>query len=195
MPHGWAIGDPIPRPLPVALNVSEPSDWALAYARQAEVDLAAWDLLDAYPEAVAAECHRLLFLQMACEKLCKAFLIEQGTSPANVQTSHGYITHPLPVVIRREIVELGQDPDRMVGLQTLVRHLAGEIELLNPSIRRAGRRPDNCEYPWEVGGRVISPLDWSFPTPRPGQPPWWIDILEAPQTSHHQTHQRPGALK
>jgi hypothetical protein len=50
----------------------------------------------------------------------------------------------------------------MQGVLTQVRHLANEIELLNPAVRRDGRRPDNCEYPWETGDRVISPLDWSF---------------------------------
>ena len=37
--------------------------------------------LRADPEAVAEECHQFLFLQMACEKLCKAYLF-QGGSPA-----------------------------------------------------------------------------------------------------------------
>jgi len=50
----------------------------------------------------------------------------------------------------------------MRGVLTLIRHLAGEIEVLNPAVRRDGHRPDNCEYPWEYGDQVISPLDWTF---------------------------------
>jgi hypothetical protein len=142
--------------------MSEPADWALAYARQANADFRAWELYEQHPEAVAAECHKLLFLQMACEKLCKAYLIRAGTPPEALQTSHGYIEKPLPIVIRQQIIDSGQNPNRMQGVLTLVRHLAGEIEVLNPAMQRDGLRPDNCEYPWEAGDHVISPLDWSF---------------------------------
>jgi hypothetical protein len=92
--------------------MSEPADWALAYARQASADLEAWELYGRYPEAVAEECHKLLFLQMACEKLCKDYLIRTGARPGDLQASHGYIARPLPVVIRREIIDSGQNPKR-----------------------------------------------------------------------------------
>lgn len=142
--------------------MSEPADWARAYAHQARADFRAWELYEQHPEAVAAECHKLLFLQMACEKLCKASLIMTGARPEDLQTSHGYIANPLPVVIRQEILDSGQNPNRMRGLLTLVRHVAEEIEVLNPSVRRDRLRLDNCEYPWEAGDRVISPLDRTF---------------------------------
>ncbi|MDB5350931.1 MAG: hypothetical protein JWN86_2178 [Planctomycetota bacterium] len=142
--------------------MSEPTDWALAYARQADADFRAWELCETHPEAVAAECHKLLFLQMACEKLCKAHLIRGGTVPQDLQSSHGYIEKPLPLVMRQQIIHLGQNPKKMQSVLTLCRHLAGEIEVLNPAMRRDGQRPDNCEYPWEAGDRVISPLTWSF---------------------------------
>ncbi len=132
------------------------------YARQARADLRAWGLHEQHPEAVAAECHKLLFLQMACEKLCKASLIKIGARPEDLQASQGDITDPLPVVIRQEIIDSGQDPREMQGLLTLVRHLAGEIEVLDPSVRRDGHREDHCEYPRGAGDRVISPLDWTF---------------------------------
>lgn len=142
--------------------MSEPEDWAFAYARQADADFRAWELYERYPESAAAGCHKLLFLQMACEKLCKARLIIGGSRPADLRRGHGYIEGPLPEVIKREIILSGRAPERMLGVMKLVRHLAGEIEILNPAIDRDGRRPDNCEYPWEFGGRVISPLDWAF---------------------------------
>ncbi len=142
--------------------MSEPARWAFAYARQADVDLRAWELCEECPEAVAASCHKLLFLQMACEKLCKARLIHGGTAPELLQSSHGYIANPLPVVIRQQIVFMKRDVGGMQGVLSLVRHLAEEIEVLSPSIRRDGRRPDNCEYPWAAGDRVVSPLDWNF---------------------------------
>jgi hypothetical protein len=142
--------------------VSEPDDWALAYARQAQADFRAWELCEQYSEAVASECHKLLFLQMACEKLCKAHLIKTGARPQDLQASHGYTAKHLPSVIRQQIIESGEDLTMMQGVLTLARHLAGEIELLNPAVRRGGARQDNCEYPWEAGDTVLSPLDWTF---------------------------------
>ncbi len=142
--------------------MSEPTDWARAYARQADIDFKAWELYEKHPEAIAAECHKLLFLQMACEKLCKAHLIQGGAPPENLQTSHGYVANPLPVVIQEQMRRMRRSLDGMQGVLRQIRHLANEIEVLNPTMKRDGQRPDNCEYPWESGDRVISPLDWTF---------------------------------
>lgn len=144
--------------------MSQSVDWAKAYARQSDADFRAWERFEAHPQAVASPCHKLMMLQMACEKLCKARLALGGTPPESLQGSHAYIANPLPNIIRDQILFLGQRPDRLRELQARVRQLAGEIELLNPSVRRDGQRPDNCEYPWESGAGIISPLDWSFPT-------------------------------
>lgn len=142
--------------------VSQPDDWVKAYASQADKDFMAWELYEKHPEAVAAECHKLQFLQMACEKLCKAHLIQRGTSPRYLQASHGYIASPLPVVLREQMRRMRRNLDGMQGVLRQIRHLANEIELLNPAMSRDGQRPDNCEYPWEAGDDVISPLNWSF---------------------------------
>lgn len=143
--------------------MSSPAEWIGGYARQADVDLKAWELYEKYPEAVATGCHKLLFLQMACEKLCKAHLISNDTPAQALQTSHAYIAKVLPVVIERQILDMRQNLSGMMGVMRHVRHLANEIELLNPSVDRDGRRPDNCEYPWDdASGRLHSPLDWSF---------------------------------
>jgi hypothetical protein len=142
--------------------MSGSADWALAYARQAAADFRAWELYEQHPEAVAAECHKLLFLQMACEKLCKAHLIRTGAEPEDVRRKHGSIGKHLRTIIREQIIHTGQDPRKVRGLLTLVGHLAEEIEVLNPAMKRGERRPDNCEHPWEAGDRVISPLDWPF---------------------------------
>jgi hypothetical protein len=137
------------------------AEWALGYARQADADFRTWEALQIRSDVAA--CHKLLFLQMACEKLCKAHLIQAGTSASQVQASHGYIANPLPVVIRQQIARLKPDMKGMQGVLIFARHIANEIELLNPAIDRDGRRPDNCEYPWEDGNYAIrSPLDWTF---------------------------------
>jgi len=137
------------------------AEWALGYARQADADFKAW--LAVQDAAQIAECHKLLLLQMACEKLCKAHLIRAGTPAANLQSSHGYVANSLPVAIRQQMIRLSKDLKGMQGVLVFTRHIAAEIELLNPAVRRAGQRPDNCEYPWENGKRKLhSPLDWKF---------------------------------
>jgi hypothetical protein len=152
--------------------MSSSADWSRAYARQADADFQTWEKLRAGAIEAVPECHRLLFLQMACEKLCKAHLISGGSDPEQMQTSHAYIARSLPVVVRQRIARRGLSVKNSNQLLKAVRHLAQEIELLNPSVRRDGRRPDNCEYPWQDhGGHLHSPLDWKF------QP---IQLLVAP---------------
>lgn len=77
--------------------MSESDDWARQFARQADADLKALELYEKHPDSVAAECHKLLFLQMACEKLCKAFVIKARVhAPEDVQSTQGFIRKHLP---------------------------------------------------------------------------------------------------
>ncbi len=135
--------------------------WARAYGRQAAADFVRFQALQ--PDPAVPECHKLQFLQMACEKLVKAHLCAEGTDPATVQSSHAYVAGKLPLVLRQTAVGLGfTGPQARTVLQH-ARHLAQEIELLAPAVKRGGVRPDNCEYPWVDGsGQIRVPLDWSF---------------------------------
>lgn len=139
------------------------NEWMRGYARQADADFRAWELYQSHPAAVAATCHQLLFLQMACEKLCKAYVLNQGIqSPDDVRKGHGYVKKHLPTILKQEISY--QKTKNLAQMRVVMLHftqLAKEIEVLNPSMDRDAR-PDNCEYPWDGGGRIISPLDWSF---------------------------------
>jgi len=100
---------------------------------------------------------------MACEKLAKAHLIHQGGDPAAFQTSHAYTAKTLDIVIRYELTIRGFKPRQAAAILSHTKRMAQEIELLAPAVKRAGQRPDNCEYPWEDNnGQVHVPLDWSF---------------------------------
>ena len=137
------------------------AQWAQGYARQAYADFGAWQAIESYEDV--HPCHRMLFLQMACEKLCKARLILGGIPPKALQTSHGYVANPLPMVIRAQLEFMGENLRARAGLLNFTRHLAAEIEVMNPAVDRNGQRPDNCEYPWEDDQQVLhSPLDWQF---------------------------------
>ena len=137
-------------------------DAAKAFARQAQADFKAWELYIRYPKAVAAECHRLLLLQMACEKLCKAHMLRGGVKLAQVERSHGVVKAHLWQVLRQEVSYRESNPQRFEPLKEKINQLAAEIEVLNPSMDRGRRRKDNCEYPWQAGDRIISPLDYEF---------------------------------
>lgn len=141
--------------------MATPSEWAKGYARQADADFKTWEAIQADPAICA--CHRMLFLQMACEKLCKAHLIQGGAPPGALQSSHGFVAKPLPLVIRGQIISTKQNLAGMGGVLVFTRHIANEIEVLIPAVDRNGQRPDNCEYPWENGNQDLhSPLDWTF---------------------------------
>lgn len=137
------------------------AEWAVGYARQASADFATY--LELRDISSIPACHPLQFLQMACEKLVKAHLIDGGTDPASLQTSHAYVAGTLPVVIRQQmpLSEIRtHDPRWIMAFTHLI---AAEIEMLAPAVRRDGSRPDNCEYPWEdASGMLRVPLDWEF---------------------------------
>ena len=144
--------------------MATPRQWSLAYAKQARADLNARAVL--LREAALPACQQLHFLQMACEKLCKSHLCLSGSRPDDLQTSHAYIATVLPVIFRVRFAQTYQRRLRHdAQLLKLVEHLAREIELLAPAVRRGGKRPDNCEYPWEdAAGNVLVPAERQFPT-------------------------------
>ncbi len=141
--------------------MSTPREWTLAFARQARADLDTWFHLKGNGDV--PECHKLLFLQMACEKLTKAYLCNAGSHPGDLQASHCYTAKHLPAVIRKQIETASLTPAQARWIVQHAKQLAQEIELLAPAIRRGGQRPDNCEYPWKDAlGRLHVPLDWTF---------------------------------
>jgi len=67
-------------------------EWRIAYAKQALADLLARERL--LQHADVPDCQQLHFLQMACEKLCKAYLCGQGVDPETLRGSHAYNQRP-----------------------------------------------------------------------------------------------------
>src|SRR5207237_7501812 len=114
-------------------------------------------------ERTLPSCHALHFLQMACEKLCKASMISSGSDPIDVQRSHASIAKHLPTIVRLYLSrEAGRLP-RDNWVVDAIRPLARKIELLNPAIKAGGRSPQNCEYPWVApDGSVTAPADHRF---------------------------------
>jgi hypothetical protein len=142
------------------MMVATTREWSVGFARQAAADFATFDLIKGLG---VPDCHKLQFLQMSCEKLVKAHLYGVNNLPDSIQSSHAHISKHLPKILQYEAMSLRFS----VPLARLVlgraKHLAREIELLAPSVKADGQRPDNCEYPWEDNaGSLHVHLDWSF---------------------------------
>jgi hypothetical protein len=101
---------------------------------------------------------------MACEKLVKAHMCASGAStPESVTATHAVVQKYLWRVLQEQMEIVNLPTKTIRELLKYIRHVAGEIDVLSPSVDRGGTRPDNCEYPWaDADGQIHSPLDWSF---------------------------------
>jgi len=134
--------------------------WAVGYARQAQADFQTFEKLQSMP---VPECHKLQFLQMACEKLVKAHLCLGKADPSDLQTSHAYVAGTLPVVLRQQAAFINYGGPAARKTLQRAKLLSSEIDVLAPAVTRDRRRPDNCEYPWEdASDELHVPLDWTF---------------------------------
>ncbi len=141
--------------------MATPEEWTLGYARQAGAHFQTFLLLQ--ENGSVPQCHKLQFLQMACEKLVKAHLIKGGEDPSKLQSSHSRVAGTLPVVIRQHLMGSGVGTHNAEWNIRHARLIAEEIEMLAPAVKRGGSRPDNCEYPWEDAAAILHvPIDWKF---------------------------------
>jgi hypothetical protein len=100
---------------------------------------------------------------MACEKLAKAHLLKAKCKIADLGESHAYVAKHLPTIVSQQMILNGENERVARSVRAQCKRIAREIELLAPAVRAGGRREDNCEYPWEEGGAVRVPAEWSFP--------------------------------
>jgi hypothetical protein len=133
--------------------------WSDAFLTQAGAD---WQIFEHLYDSDFPECHALHYLQMATEKLAKAYLLAGPTDIETVGSTH------------RALIRFLQDISRNRGLQEemvmtaaqLRAHvkqllpLAFEIEKLAPKLAAGGPNP---EYPWEAPkGTFCVPATYEF---------------------------------
>ena len=117
--------------------------WSVAFALQAKADLDARDWL--LRNRQLPRCHELHFLQMACEKICKAHLMARpGADPLALQQSHAYITKNLPLIARQSLARQSGRNERRSHVIESIRALAVQIERLAPANDAGGTAPSNC---------------------------------------------------
>jgi len=156
--------------------------FARAFARQALADFRTFQFLE---QAAAQQsepipvCHRLLFLQMACEKLSRARLYWQASDLDQVGKLHTYTEKQLPVILR-EVYARKYKHHAASHLIQSWRDLAAAVQVLAPAAEAGGAHPDNCEYPWiALDGTVVSPLDHRFECARLLREPGGTTFLKA----------------
>jgi hypothetical protein len=137
----------------------------LAYARafiaQARSDWRVYARLSASGDAA---CHALHYLQMASEKLAKAYRLRETSSPVATIVSHhtGFTKFIRQYLLSARYREAYRG--KTAQLHSLIQDaakLATEIEKLAPAVERQNA-PENVEYPWQVGDKVIAPCEWTF---------------------------------
>jgi hypothetical protein len=143
------------------------AEWSRAFAKQAISDFDTWVALHLYLTLPTGAkplpvCQRLNFLQMACEKLCKAHLLKAGSELSDLEQSHAYVAKILPPIVRQQMIFNGENERVANAVREQCKHIAREIELLSPAVKGGGKRADNCEYPWEQVGTVRIPAEWPF---------------------------------
>lgn len=137
------------------------SEWADAFAAQSRSDFQVYLILPAGVE----ECHKLHYLQMAGEKIAKAYQLRDTKAVLeNAMTSHvAFSDFALPMLMSASERERYRGKDAWLK-STLksVKGLAREIEKIAPSVDRQ-QSPANAEYPWAEGESIVTPCHYSYP--------------------------------
>lgn len=135
-----------------------------AYAEQSRSDFAVYSL---YLQN-AEECHRLHYLQMACEKIAKAYRLRDLVffNPDDLY-SHVVFSKFITGFLKSTPVKrryLSQEAKRR-QVERYARSLAVEIEKLAPAVDRE-QTPANVEYPWTAGEAIFVPCRHDYPVSR-----------------------------
>ncbi len=130
--------------------------------QQAESDLQVFDLLRRTGQA---ECHQLHYLQMASEKIAKAYFWRQGKAPRKEHAGFVQFLRFLGHIQMdsRDRVALLFTFSRFGDFQDWLRSLAPlayDLEHLQPQLANEG---PNCEYPWPHSNPRWNPVGYAFP--------------------------------
>ena len=130
--------------------------WETAFLKQARSDMAVFEEANRYPL-----CQQLHYLQMATEKLAKAYWSREnnGKRPPGKHTAFVDFLRRCGMYPRiRDAFGMGRRQFREFTVSLLAK--AHEVE----NLAAAGDvdKP-NPEYPWQENGAVVAPVDYPFP--------------------------------
>ncbi len=128
-------------------------NWQTAHLKQARSDMAVFESIRQQPL-----CQQLHYLQMATEKLGKAFLTDGKKRPERVHQSFVrflQVCRSKPMF--RKACGMSSAHFRLYVDSLL--DAARQVEDLAPA---GSVDKPNPEYPWEENGRIIAPVDYPF---------------------------------
>lgn len=155
-------GCPLQPPrLVTSLDMETRRELADAYAAQSRSDFAIYNVL----LREAEECHRLHYLQMACEKIAKAYRLRDthSFSPDDLY-SHVVFSRFIMNFLKAPNLKWryrSQDAKRR-QIERYAHTLSEGIERLAPAVAR-DLSPANAEYPWVDGTTVSVPCRHHYP--------------------------------
>ncbi len=146
---------------------TEREQWAGAFWRQGRSDFGVYELLAAKSPKEVPRCHALHYLQMACEKIAKAYRIRDTNAELHgegglLRCHVGFEKLMRALLLSPAVRDSYQGRTaqlREVNKMVLV--LAREIEKLAPAVDDQAS-PENAEYPWASGKAVIAPCEHDF---------------------------------
>ena len=146
--------------------------WAAAFAAQAQSDWQVCHLLSKQSDLPA--CHRLHYLQMACEKIAKAYRCRDTSAKLDqLLTRHvGFAKFMSSFLLSPAMRQ--QYRDKAAQLRQVrkgVLAIAREVEKLAPAVDGTDS-PENAEYPWANGDAVVVPCEYDYPA---------LSLLREPQ--------------
>jgi hypothetical protein len=139
-------------------------DWARAYAKQSRSDFRLYSKVMSVSSDIE-ECHRLHYLQMACEKIAKAYRFRDTLTPIEeLLTSHVAFSKFIENLLKSAVIRHDyQGKDAKLRRESqFFRNLAREVEKLAPAVDRVAT-PQNAEYPWEDAEQIIVPSEYGYP--------------------------------
>jgi hypothetical protein len=145
----------------------ERTRWARAFWWQAESDLTVYDVLTAPAQAALPRCHGLHYLQMACEKVAKAYRARDTAAELHgdnglLRRHVGFEKFMKSFLLSPQVQsEYEGRTEQLQQVGKAVRALAREVEKLAPAVD-AAVAPENTEYPWIHGDTVVAPRDYDY---------------------------------
>jgi len=133
---------------------------AEAYASQSQSDFRVYEKFLQDVE----ECHRLHLLQMACEKIAKAYRLRDTPNfPEENLYSHVFFSKFILSLLTSPQIK-DRYRSKNARLKQMVRdgqRLSRQIEVLAPAVDRE-QTPANVEYPWIEGNSVFTPCKYKY---------------------------------
>ncbi len=139
--------------------------YAEAFAAQGRSDWELYKHLSALTQPSLPWCHALHSLQMATEKIAKAYRIRDTQVAVDDAIRHHTGFEEFVNAFFRCSEIRREYEGRDAALKTLQRSalaLARAIENLAPATDRSSS-PENAEYPWERDGAIFRPCEYGYP--------------------------------